>query len=239
MHFRVYHDMGKQCTLVQTNEVERKAVFCPGDSTMLFCISVSESRLINLRAYPECSAFCSAVDKHHERSAMASGTKAYNRVAVFLAQFSPMQCAFKSACLCSADSVIAVAAAAAAAATAAAASCHQQPVESDAAASAHVHIFNANHLCFLMFTGQHQPGISEQAPELSNDLISRYSKLIATTWAQQAPGVFPDAVATAYPCPTSSVSCDYRLLQASHPSCGHTCCLTSLLLAKLVRTRCT
>ena len=84
LHFRVYHDMGNECTLVQTNEHERKAVFCPGDPTLLFCVSVSEARLINLRAYSECSAFCSAVDTHHGRATVVSGAKAYNQDAFFL-----------------------------------------------------------------------------------------------------------------------------------------------------------
>ena len=84
LHFRVYHDMGTECTLVPTNEHERKAVFCPGDPTLLFCVSVSEARLIDLRAYPECSAFCSVVDKHYGRSAATSGPKAYNQDAFCL-----------------------------------------------------------------------------------------------------------------------------------------------------------
>ncbi|KAL3157356.1 hypothetical protein ABBQ32_011838 [Trebouxia sp. C0010 RCD-2024] len=40
-----------------------EAVKASGDPTMLFCISSSEARLITLRAYPECSDFCNAVDK--------------------------------------------------------------------------------------------------------------------------------------------------------------------------------
>lgn len=72
--FRIYHDRGSECTLVPTNQLERKAIFCPGDPTMLFCISSSEARLITLRAYPECSDFCNAVDKSCGVATAVSGT---------------------------------------------------------------------------------------------------------------------------------------------------------------------
>ena len=109
--------MGHECTLVHTNEHERKAAFCPGDPTVLFCISASEARLINLRAHSECSAFCSAVDKHYGRSAAVSGTKTYTQDASPFSVGSVVLCNVLSSLLAS---VVAAAAATATAAAAAA-----------------------------------------------------------------------------------------------------------------------
>ena len=57
---RLYHDEGKHCTLVEWAEHIHKAVFMPGDPSMMYCTTTRGVTLLNLRALPECAAFCQA-----------------------------------------------------------------------------------------------------------------------------------------------------------------------------------
>ena len=71
--FRIFHNKGKETTLVCTKQPEQQAIFFPGDPSLLFCLSTAGARLVNLRGQAECSAFCKAVDKEYCRLATASG----------------------------------------------------------------------------------------------------------------------------------------------------------------------
>ncbi|DBA69748.1 TPA: hypothetical protein ACH3X2_14308 [Trebouxia sp. C0005] len=57
---RLYHDQGRHCTLLDLAEHVLEVVFTPGDPSMMYCIRSRGISLLNLKALPECAAFCQA-----------------------------------------------------------------------------------------------------------------------------------------------------------------------------------
>jgi hypothetical protein len=57
---RLYHDEGRHCTLLELAEHAHKVVFMSGDPSMIYCTSYRGVSLLNLKAIPECAAFCQA-----------------------------------------------------------------------------------------------------------------------------------------------------------------------------------
>ncbi|DBA85945.1 TPA: hypothetical protein ACH3X1_005486 [Trebouxia sp. C0004] len=60
---RLYHDEGRHCTLLRWAEHAHKAVFVSGDPSMMYCTTSRGVSLLNLRALPECAAFCQASEQ--------------------------------------------------------------------------------------------------------------------------------------------------------------------------------
>ncbi|DBB10258.1 TPA: hypothetical protein ACH3X3_001823 [Trebouxia sp. C0006] len=58
--FRLYHDEGRHCTLLELAEHAHKVVFMSGDPSMIYCTSYRGVSLLNLKAIPGCAAFCQA-----------------------------------------------------------------------------------------------------------------------------------------------------------------------------------
>ncbi len=74
---RLYHDEGRHCTLLELAEHAHKVVFMSGDPSMIYCISYRGVSLLNLKAMPECAAFCQACEQE-----LRPTTAAYKGIAV-------------------------------------------------------------------------------------------------------------------------------------------------------------
>ena len=60
---RLYHDQGGHCTLVEGAEHIHNAVFMLEDPSMMYCTTSRGVSLLNLKALPECAAFCQACEQ--------------------------------------------------------------------------------------------------------------------------------------------------------------------------------